>query len=73
MSASPGALGGLRGLVHVRQILVTLGCLVLAEQQAVGRAGAAFDEVGELRDNQMRTRVESIGAQLAQLLRKLAR
>src|SRR5262249_55493848 len=32
MSASPGALGGLRGLVHVRSILGNINVIVLPEQ-----------------------------------------
>jgi hypothetical protein len=38
VGASPGALGGLRGLVHLRQILMTLNVLVLSEQLALSRA-----------------------------------
>ena len=49
-SASPGALGGLRGLNTVRQVLeLGLGALVLPEQFAVSRAADAFDEHGHLK------------------------
>ena len=72
LSASPGALGGLRGLVHVRAILGNIGCIVLPEQQAISRAAEAFDADGELKDTAMSQRVESLGAQLAQFLQRLA-
>ena len=44
MSASPGALGGLRGLVHVRAILGNIGVLVVPDQAAVGAVMNAFNE-----------------------------
>src|SRR5512134_138866 len=50
VGASPGALGGLRGLVHLRQILMTLNVLVLSEQLALPRAHEAFAEDGSLKD-----------------------
>lgn len=50
MSASPGAYGGLRGMVHLRQVLQALGVLVLSEQVAVGRANEQFDTAGNLGD-----------------------
>jgi len=72
MSASPGALGGLRGLVHVRAILGNLGCVVLPEQVAVMSAHQAFDDDGDLKDEGRRSQVEALGSGLADVLTKLA-
>ena len=71
MSASPGALGGLRGLVHVRAILGNLGMLLLPQQKAVGRAFEAFDEDGALADEKLQTEVAGLGARLVELLARL--
>ena len=43
-AASPGGMGGISMLYHLREILVRLGTLVVSEQVAVGNAGSAFDE-----------------------------
>ncbi len=44
MSASPGALGGLRSLNYLRQFLqMTIGMLVVPEQFALSQANKAFD------------------------------
>ena len=51
LAASPGNLGGLRGLLAVRQILNTLGVLVLPTQLAIARANDAFGEDGSLKDS----------------------
>ena len=71
MSASPGGLGGLRGLVHVRSILSNIGVLVLPTQVAVPRANEAFQPDGTLKDDKQRAAVEKLGHDLAAILRKL--
>jgi chromate reductase len=71
MSASPGALGGLRGLVHVRAILANLGMLVLPQQKAVPRAAKAFADDGRLVDPDLQADVTALGSRLAETLAKL--
>lgn len=50
VSASPGPLGGLRGLVHLRAILTNMGAVVVPAQLALPGAMRAFDEEGQLVD-----------------------
>ncbi|MBW4549795.1 MAG: NAD(P)H-dependent oxidoreductase [Aphanocapsa sp. GSE-SYN-MK-11-07L] len=71
MSASPGGLGGLRGLVHVRSILSSIGVLVLPDQKAIGNAGQAFDQNGNLSDQSQQSAIIQLGSQLAAMTAKL--
>ena len=71
MSASPGALGGLRGLVHVRSILGNLGCIILPDQVAVRNAHSAFAD-GALVDERQHERVMALGRTLAETVSRLA-
>lgn len=71
MSASPGGLGGLRGLIHVRSILSSINVLVLPEQKAISSAFQAFDEEGKLKDPKQQEAVEQLGSKLARLLAKI--
>ena len=71
MSASPGALGGLRGLVHVRAILGNLGVIVLPEHVTVPKAHEAFGPNGSLLDAKQQAAIVGLGHTLASFLLKL--
>jgi len=71
MSASPGMLGGLRGLVHVRSILGNIGIIVLPDQIAIAKAHEAFNEDDTLKDKKQEEQVKKIGANVAKILLKL--
>jgi len=71
MAASPGALGGLRGLNHLRAILTSIGVLVLPEQKAIPKIHEAMDGNGALTDAAQQAAVENLGAKLAGMLSKL--
>ena len=60
VSSSPGALGGMRALVHLRQVLMNLGLLIVTEQFALGNAAAAFGPDGGLLDSKAKASVLTV-------------
>jgi NAD(P)H-dependent FMN reductase len=70
MSASPGALGGLRALVHVRSILGNIGVIVLPDQLSIPKAREAFQPDGSLIDAKQQAGIEALGKTLASFLIK---
>src|SRR3954465_5174712 len=71
VGASPGALGGWRGLVHLRSILGNIGVIVLPDQISVARAHEAFQRDGSLTDPKQQAGIEALGKTLASFLMKL--
>lgn len=60
-SASPGYFGGIRSLMHLRQILeLSLGCVVIPDQVSIPSAGSAFSPDGGLVDEKLEKRVDAV-------------
>src|SRR3546814_6554838 len=68
MSASVSPFGGLRGLMHLRQIMSTIQMLVLPEQVVIPAAHAAFAEDGSLKEP-LPARSEEHTSELQSLMR----
>jgi chromate reductase, NAD(P)H dehydrogenase (quinone) len=60
LSASPGALGGLRSQSHLAPLLINLQCWLAPKNFALGRAGDAFDEQGGLIQEAARKSVQAV-------------
>lgn len=64
VAASPGAMGGLRGINPTRQLLTNLGVNVLPHSVAVGGAFKAFDKGGNLKDEKQSAMMENACSEL---------
>lgn len=73
LSASPGGLGGMRGLVHIRAILGNIGVVVLPDQVAISKAYDAFNDDGSLKDSKLQNASIALGATLASFLIRLGK
>ena len=71
MATSPGALGGLRGLVQLRSVLSNINVLVLPEQISIPKADAAFAPDGTLSDAGVRDRLRAAATRLVDVARRL--
>ncbi|MEK6674257.1 MAG: NAD(P)H-dependent oxidoreductase [Planctomycetota bacterium] len=71
MAASPGALGGLRGLVTLRSILGNIKVIVLPDQLAIVKSHEAFNADGSLKDTKQQAAVEQLGAKLTGVLKRI--
>lgn len=72
LAASPGALGGLRGLVTVRSILSNIKTIVLPEQYALVKADTAFAPDGQnLADAKQQAIIDALAGRLVQVAARL--
>lgn len=60
LSASPGALGGLRSQSHLAPLLLNLHCWLAPTNYALGRAGDAFDAQGGLVNDAAKKHVQAV-------------
>jgi chromate reductase, NAD(P)H dehydrogenase (quinone) len=69
MGAPPGALGAMRSLIHLRQLLITLGVRLVPMQVTVLRAHEAFDAAAALKDPKINQQISQLIQQLVNRLR----
>lgn len=72
MAASPGNLGGVRGLAALRLVLGNIGTIVVPTQLAIPRAAEAFEADGSLRDERQQAAVEGIAAEVVRFADRLS-
>ena len=72
LSASPGALGGLRSQSHLVPLLFNSQCWVAPSSFALGNAGTAFDTRGGLASDGHRQKVQAVIDQVLFAARRLA-
>jgi chromate reductase len=67
MAASPGKLGGLRGIYQLNTVLFILGTIVLPEIVSIGFAGEAFDEQDKLKNDKEMNAAANIAKRIVQV------
>lgn len=72
LAASPGGLGGIRGLAHLRAVLGNINVLVIPQQFALAKAHEAFAPDGSVKEAKTRDAIEGIGAAVARMIVKVA-
>jgi chromate reductase, NAD(P)H dehydrogenase (quinone) len=71
MASSPGSLGGVRSLSHLRGVLTSISVNVLPQEIAVPFAEEKFvGNAEEMIDETMKARLEELGALLVEMLKK---
>jgi len=71
LAASPGKLGGIRGLRHLRVVLSSIGVLMIPNEYGLGGAHDAFDADGNLKDEGANTAATAVGHALVRTARAM--
>jgi chromate reductase, NAD(P)H dehydrogenase (quinone) len=71
VSASPGALGGIRSLKMAQQLLLHLGCHIVPGNTMLPQAQKAFDASGGLTEERTLRSVKALAGALVETARKL--
>ncbi|GAB4041912.1 MAG: NAD(P)H-dependent oxidoreductase [Rubrivivax sp.] len=71
LSASPGALGGVRSLAQLTALLFNLQCWLVPQPYALARAHEAFDAAGDLMREDARAAVRDLVARTCWAARRL--
>lgn len=71
LAASPGAIGGLRGLRHLRQVLTQVQGVVVPQEFALGKAHEAFNDDGSLKDEKSASMAVGVAQQALTFARAL--
>jgi NAD(P)H-dependent FMN reductase len=72
LSASPGRLGAMRALAHMRVLLTTLGCIVHPSSHSIAAAREAFGPDGEIADADTLARIGRVVEATIKLARQTA-
>ncbi|MFK7882967.1 MAG: NADPH-dependent FMN reductase [Phycisphaerales bacterium] len=71
LAASPGKLGGIRGLRHLRVVLSSIGVLMVPNEFGLGGAHEAFDANGDLKDEATSNMARAVGEALVRTTRAM--
>jgi chromate reductase, NAD(P)H dehydrogenase (quinone) len=71
-SSSDGNFAGIRGLYHLRSVLMNCQVEVITPQCSVARAGEAFDEDGSIKEERIRKMMEKVCATLIERAKMLS-
>jgi chromate reductase len=71
LSGSPGGLGGIRGLHHLRTILAGIGTFVLPNHLAVGDSTVNLQNDEQITDEKLQHQLENLSTEMVRVIRGL--